>query len=195
MPFSLSLIALLAHDGASQVPERPTFADSVQLADQGRESEALAAFQQLVASNPSDHEARLWIARLHERMDHPDLAEAVYRSVLLEDATSVAALLGVASTLLARDEPDEAIELLERAEALAPQSALVVAALGRAHRQAGRMFRAIGYLERAAALSPTEQHRLGLEDARRSYLHRVELRGFSEEFDGRTPDSHAGVWP
>lgn len=45
MPFSLLLIALLAHDGTFQVPERPTFADSVRLADQGRDSEALAAFQ------------------------------------------------------------------------------------------------------------------------------------------------------
>ena len=195
MPYSLLLVALLAHGSAAQAPsgpERPTFAESVQLAEQGREAEALAAFQQLAASNPRDHEARLWIGRLHERMKHPDLAEAVYRSVLLEDAGSVAALLGVASALMARDEPDDAIELLERAEALAPQSDLVAAALGRAQREAGRTARAVGYLERAVALSPTGQHRLALEDARRAYLHRVEIRGFSEDFNGRTPDSHSG---
>ena len=195
MPFSLLLIALLTAGTPDQVSleqARPTFADAVQLANDGHESEALAAFQRLVSANPNDLEARLWIARLHERMNHPSLAEAVYRSVLLEDGENVEAMLGVASTLLARDEPDEAIEMLEGALALAPQSDVVVAALGRAHRDAGSTFRAIAYLERAVELSPTEQHRLSLESARLSYLHHVETRGFSEEYNGNTPDTRAG---
>lgn len=195
MLFSLLLVLLLAGDPARQAgatPARPTFADAVQMANDGQEAEALAAFQRLVAANPNDHQARLWIARLHERMGHADLAEAVYRSVLLEDAASLDAMRGVAAMLLARDEPGEAIEVLERAEQLDPQDDDVLAALGRAHRQAGRTDRAIGYLERAFAVAPTQQHQLWLEDARRSYQHRVETRGFSEQFSGGTPDSRSG---
>ena len=41
-------------------------------------------------------------------------------------------------------------------------------------------------------MSPTDQHRMSLEGARLSYLHRVELRGSSEQFDGSTPDTQFG---
>lgn len=194
MLFSFLLVTFLAAGPAQDFTTQalPTFADAVQMANEGREAEALAAFQRLVSANPNDHQARLWIARLHERMGHPDLAEAVYRSVLLEDPKNVDAMLGVGSTLMAQYAPGEAIEVLERAEELAPQSDVVLASLGQAHRQAGRTERAIGYFERAAALAPNEQHLLSLEDARRAYLHRVETRGFSEQFSGATPDTRSG---
>lgn len=120
------------------------------------------------------------------------LAEAVYRSVLLEDGNSVEAMLGVGRALLERDEPADAIEMFERAEKLAPQSDDVLEWLGRAYRQAGRPDRAIVYFEQAVALAPTEQHRLSLEDARRTYFHRVETRGFSEQFSSNTPDTRSG---
>ena len=162
------------------------------MAAEGRDADALAAFRQLAATNPDDHDARLWIARLHERMGHPDLAEPVYRSVLLEDPASIDAALGVASTLLAREEPGEAIGLLTVVEERAPQNTTLLELLGRAHRQAGRPARAIQYFERAVAVAPTAGHRLRLEDARRAYLHRIETRGFSEQFNGATPDGWSG---
>ena len=191
---SLLLLTLLAYEPAQvTVPVGlATFADAVQMANEGRETEALAAFQRLVTANPNDHEARLWIARLHERMANPHLAEAVYRSVLLEDGDNLEAMLGVGATLLHRDETDEAIEMFERAERLAPQSDVVPEWLGRAHRQAGQPARAIAYFELAFALAPTEQHRLSLEDARLTYLHRVETRGFTEQFSGSTPATRSG---
>lgn len=188
-------MTMLAHEpGQVTAPAGvATFADAVQLANEGRETEALAAFQRIVTANPNDHEARLWIARLHERMDNMSLAEAVYRSVLLEDGDNVEAMLGVGAALLARDEPAEAIEMFERAERLAPQSDVIQEWLGRGHRQAGRTARAISYFERAYALAPTEQHRVSLQDARLVYFHRVETRGFSEHFnDDSTPDTRSG---
>lgn len=177
-----------------QAPATPaaTFAEAVQAANEDRHTEALVAFQRLAAANPNDHQARLWIARLHERMGHLDLAEPVYRSVLLEDPSSLDAMLGVASALLAREAAAEAIDVLQVAEELAPQNDDVLAALGRAHRLAGRTARAIVYFERAVTLAPTEQHRLWLERAQLSYLHRIETRGFSEQYSGSTPDSRSG---
>lgn len=195
MLFSLLLATVLALDPSPQEPTAPTgpaFAEAVQAADQGREAEALAAFQRLASANPSDHQARLWIGRLHARMGHQDRAEPVYRSVLLEDPGNIEAILGVVAALLARDEPVEAIEVLEVAEELAPDNGDVLDSLGRAHRQAGRTARAITYFERAVSIAPTEQHRLSLEGARLSYLHRVETHGSSEQFSGATPDSRSG---
>ena len=195
MLFSLLLATALTLDPSPQAPPAPTglvFAEAVLAANDGRDVEALAAFQRLASANPNDREARLWIARLHARMGHQDLAEPVYRSLLLEDPGHLDAMLGLAAALLARAEPGEAIEVLEVAEGLAPANDDVLAALGRAHGLAGRRARAIDYLERAMSIAPTEQHRLSLEDARLSYLNRVETRGASEQFRGATPDSHSG---
>lgn len=190
MLVSILMLLLLADQPARQADA--TFADAVQMATDGREEEALAAFQRLASSNPNDHDARLWIGRIHSRMGRHELAEAVSRSVLLEDGANVEAMLGLADALLARDEHDEAIELLAGAEGLDAGNERVLAALGRAHREAGRPSLAITYLERAVALAPTEQHQLQLEDARGVYQHWFETRGFGEQFSGRTPDSRSG---
>ena len=195
MVFSLLLAASLTLNPSPQespAAEGPTFSAAVQAANDGRDLEALAAFEQLASANPNDHAARLWIARLHARMGHQDRAEPVYRSVLLEDPGNIDAMLGVAAALLARDEPAEAIEVLDVALGLAPDNDEVLGALGRAESLAGRTAQAITYFERAVSIAPTEQHRLSLEGARRSYLHRVETRGSSEQFSGDTPDSRSG---
>jgi YaiO family outer membrane protein len=146
----------------------------------------------MATANPNDHQARLWIARLHERMGNDALAEAVFRSVLLESPDNVDAMVGVGRTLLARDEIDEALEFLERADRLAPRNDEVLTALGRAHRMAGRDGDAIVFLERAYAVAPTGEHLMRLRDARLAFQHRVETRGFNEQFTGSTPDSNGG---
>jgi YaiO family outer membrane protein len=190
MLFTLLLVTALAGEPAPQA--LPTFADAVQMAEAGLTNEALAAFQRLVAANPNDRAARLWIARLYERMGEPERAEPVYRSVYLEDKTSVEALLGLASSLMAQHAEREGMEMLARAEELEPQNPAVLEAQARAHRRVGSPERAVGYYERVSAAQPTEQHLLSLEDARRSYQHRVDVRGFSEQFSGTAPNSSNG---
>jgi len=182
MVFSLLLATALALDPAPQ-GDFATFTQAVEAANEGRDAEALVAFQRLANVNPDDLDARLWIARLHVRMGHEELAEPVYRSVLLEAPDDLEAMLGVANALLSRGEFDEAEKLLLVAEGLEPENDEVLYSVGRSHLYSGRTFRAVEYFERAYAVSPTEQHRMSLEGARRSYLHRVELRGAGEHFD------------
>jgi YaiO family outer membrane protein len=191
MLFTLLLVTALAGEPA-QSPALATLADAVQMANDGRDEEALAAFQRLVTANPNDREARIWIGRLHERMGHPERAEPVYRSVVLEDRTNVEALLGLASSLMAQNAPREALEALERAEELEPQNEAVLESLGQAHRRVGSPERAVGYFERVSSAAPTEQHQIWLEGARRQHQHRVEARGFNEQFSGTAPDSSNG---
>ena len=191
MGFSLLLATMLALGPAPQ-GDFATFAQAVEAANDGRDAEALAAFQRLANVNPDDLDARLWIARLHVRMGHRDLAEPVYRSVMLEDPNDLEAMLGVANALLERGEVDEAEKILNVAEELEPMNDEVLHTVGRSHMYSGRTVRAIEYFERAYGVSPTSQHRMSLEGARLSYLHRVELRGSSEQFDGSTPDTQFG---
>jgi YaiO family outer membrane protein len=191
MVFSLLLATMLALDPPAQ-EGFATFQEAVEAANEGRDAEALAAFQRLVNLNPDDLDGRLWIARLHVRMGNMDLAEPVYRSVLLEDPNDLEAMLGVANALLARGDFEEAQKFLDAAEALEPENDEVIFLVGRSHMYAGRTPNAIEYFERAYAISPTDQHRMSLEGARLSYLHRLELRGSGEQFGGSTPDSHFG---
>ncbi|MBI2188602.1 MAG: tetratricopeptide repeat protein [Acidobacteria bacterium] len=186
------LLGIASADTALAQAADPTFGEAVQMVSDGREADALVAFRRVVAANPNNLEARLWIARLHERMGHPDQAESVYRSVLLENPTSLDAALGVAATMLERDDVDGTIEVLATVEERAPQNAEALTLLGRAHRLAGHDARAIGYFERAVAVAPTAEHRARLEDARRSYLHRIEVRGFGEQYSGPTADTTGG---
>jgi len=191
MLFSLLLATMLALDPAPQ-GDFATFTQAVEAANEGRNAEALLAFQRLANENPDDLDARLWIARLHVRMGHQDLAEPVYRSVLLEDPNDLESMLGIANILLSRGEVDEAEKFLALAQEREPENDEVLHTVGRSHLYSGRTVSAVEYFERAYAVSPTDQHRMSLEGARLSYLHRVELRGSSEQFGGSTPDSQFG---
>ena len=174
MVFSLLLAVSLALSPPAQespAPATPGLQEAVEAANEGRDGEALAAFERVVSTDPDNHEARLWIARLHARMGDHDLAEPVYRSVLLEDPDNIDAMLGVADALLRRDEPAEAIDVLEVAEGLAANSGEVLGVLGRAHLAADHPDQALAYLTRAVAVAPTRQHQRSLEDARLLYLH------------------------
>jgi Tfp pilus assembly protein PilF len=192
MLLSLFLLTLALDATPQGTPNSTTAADlpaAIQLTQQGQDAEALAALQKIAAANPRDHQARLWIARVHERMGHPDLAEAVYRSVLLEDPQDVEALVGVGVTLLAQDEVSASIDMLERAEQLAPQDATVLSALGDAYLRAGRTERSIGYFERAVTIAPTQERQFAVERARREHGHRLESQTYDEQFNGSTPDT------
>src|SRR4029453_15059310 len=134
---ALLLTTLLAGPAAeAQANQAPTHAQAAELAQQGDAQAALDAYRRLPAANPRDHQARLGIARLHMAMGHPELAEPVFRSVLLEDPTNAEAMLGVGDSLASLGRIDEALVELDRAAKAAPGNTDVLAALGRAHLKA-----------------------------------------------------------
>ncbi|HEU5257474.1 MAG TPA: tetratricopeptide repeat protein [Vicinamibacterales bacterium] len=184
-------LLLLAQDVA---PAQTTAAASdlsaaIELAESGRNAEALAAMQKIVAANPEDHLARLWIANVHMRMGHPELAEPVYRSIVVEDADNVDAWVGLGSALLHQDRIVEALDALTRAEQIAPENAKVVGALASAYQLAGDDRRSIEYRQRVVTMSPTTTNLMLLEDARRAYGHRVEAQAYDEDFSSPTPST------
>lgn len=191
MRLTLLLAGILAITNPVLAQDTASSSEAASLETAGRYEDALAAYQRLANANPRDHEARLAIARLEERLGHPDRAETVFRSVMLEDPTSVEATLGTGRTLIEQLHPEDAIDVLAAAERLAPQDPDVLSALGRAHRDAGHTGESLRYFERAAAASTTAGQRLMLERARAGHDHRIESRSFGEQYNGSTPDARA----
>jgi tetratricopeptide (TPR) repeat protein len=151
-------------------------ADAERLAASGAHAEALKRFQALAAENPDDIEARLWIARLHARMDHPERALDVYRSITSTHPQNVAALVGAGRMLTELERFDEAADALARAEALAADDPAVLAASGALHGMAGRSTLGLAYYDRALALRPTDvEVRQAADRLRASRAHRVQL--------------------
>jgi YaiO family outer membrane protein len=183
MLLSLLLTGLLtAQAGATSRPPVVTTAAAIELAQNGEYEEALAAFRLIAARDSRDLEPRLWIGRLHIWMGHPERAEPVLRSVMLQDPSNVDVKLALGTALVGLERYDEAVTVLEQADEQAGDDPAVLAALGRAHRLAGNGTQSLVYAERAFTMAPTVDNRLLLEASRRAHDHRVEITSFVEDF-------------
>lgn len=192
MRLSVLIVGLLvAAPYAAAAQDAVSTSEPAILEAAGRYEEALAAYQRLAAGEARDHRVRLAIGRLQERLGHPDRAEAVFRSVVLEDPANLEARLGTARTLLEQLRPEEALDVLDAAETQAPEDPSVLAALGRAHSDAGHDAESVRYFERASSIGRTPAYQLSLERARRIHDHRIESRSFSESYSGTTPNARA----
>jgi len=145
--------------------------------------------------------ARLHVVRAQEYEEKKEWlnAKPQYFEALKCDETNVAALRGLALGLLANEEgkSERAIELLEKAARLAPDSAVDLSNLASAYIQAGRPGDALPLLETAVRLDPREPNALfnrarALEDLGR----RAEAIAAWEAFVARAerlPDSAADL--
>src|ERR1041384_2321316 len=188
------LLLLLAQDVAPPAPNTVA-ADlpaAIQLVQEGRDAEALAALQKIAAADPNDHLTRTWIANVHARMGHLDLAEAVYHSIVLEDPRNVDAWVGLGTVLLREDRVSEGLAALKRAEELAPQNPNVWTALASAYPRSGEDPTSISDYEPIVTASPTPINRLTLENARSQYQNRFESAAFGEQYNGATPNTSGG---
>jgi Tfp pilus assembly protein PilF len=186
------LLVLLAQDLAPPSNgAAPDLAAAIELAQSGRDAEALVALQKIAAANLEDDVTRLWIANVHLRMGHPGLAEAVYRTIVVDDPRNVDAWVGLGTALLHQDRIVEALDVLGRGEEIAPENPDVVGALASAYQLAGDDRRSISYRQRLVAMSPTKANVMLLEDARRAYGHRVETEAYDEDFTGPNPSTRA----
>jgi hypothetical protein len=160
------------------------------LARSGRVAEALSLFERVVQGDPSDVEARLWIARLELRLGHTALAEAGFRGVLREHPDDVDARIGLGTALTRSGAWQDALAVLTETEPLARENADLIAALAFAYRRGGDNEHALEYFGRAGALSPDDPDlTLGYEAVARNYGHLISLDGFAQ---GGAPGLDAG---
>ena len=157
----------------------------------GRTAEAMQIFERIVADNPADVEARLWIGRLDLRLGRAGEAEAVFRAVLADHPADVDARIGLGSALLRRNAWQDALTVLHGAERDAGENADLFATLARAYRRAGDDRLALDYFRRARARSPDDPDIVaGYEDVARAYGHGITLEGFGQWVE---PGSDSGV--
>jgi Flp pilus assembly protein TadD len=126
------LLASLLAAGDAQAGQRLTQEQAIELAGQGKHQEALEAFQQLAADNPRNPEPRMWIGRMHAKMGHHELAEPVFRSVVLEHPDNLEAVIGLSDSLVGQRRNDEALVCLMKVAKAQPQNPEIAAAIRRA---------------------------------------------------------------
>lgn len=177
-PAAISLFAAIflsfALTASAQTPDRRVEAE--RLANSGAYAAALKAFQAIAAANPDDIEARLWIARMHTKLGHPEHAADVYRSVLAAQPQNLDALLGLGNSLVALGRLNEAADALNRAEGIAADRPAVLTAQGHLHEAAKRNTLALAYYLRAIALDPSNTDARQAADGLRALrAHRLEV--------------------
>ena len=171
-------------------------AEAERLANSGSYEAALRQFQAIAASNPDDIPARMWIARLHGQLGHPEHAAEVYRSILAAQPDNQDALIGLGNSLVSLDYLREAGEVLTRAEKLAGDRPDVLAAQGRLHARANRSTLALAYYNRALTIDPgNKEVRAALDVLRAERAHRLELDYDFQHFNVEdVDDSHVGTF-
>jgi tetratricopeptide (TPR) repeat protein len=183
-------VTLLA---SAQSPDQR--AEAERMANSGANAAALKQFQAIAAANPDDLEARLWIARLHTRMGHPEHAADVYRSILAARPQNFEALVGLGNALLVLGRLKEAGDALNRAEALGADRPDVLTAQGKLHQAANHTTLALAYFLRAIALDPTNADaRRAADRLRAARGHRIHLGYDFQHMNTEVEDAHVGTF-
>ncbi len=124
------------------------------LAQAGQLQQALELYNRLLTESPNNHDLLYARALVAERLDNLTQAEADLRLVINEDPKNYHALNALGYTLADRtDRYQEALELIEKAVALAPDEPAIVDSLGWAHYRLGNLELAAEHLKRAYELS------------------------------------------
>jgi len=174
------LVTTLALTAALQSPSTDR-SRAEQLARSGKTVEAMEIFVRLAGQDPTDVEARVWVARLELRLGRLAEAEAGFRSVLREHPEDVDVRIGLASVLIRRGKLEEALAILTDVERNTGENSDLFGALGRAYRRVGDDRRALDYLRRAHALAPRDPDiTSGYEAVARVYRHSLAFEGFTQ---------------
>src|SRR5262245_53069614 len=154
---------------------------AVELAREGQAAAAIKLFEAIVARDPADVDARLWVARLDMRLGHLDKAEAAFRAVHEAHPNDVDARIGLGAALTRKGAIREALDVLEAAERDAGANADLFGALALACRRAGDNRRAMDYYRRALAIAPDDSDvRNGYETLARSNGHGIFVEGIGQ---------------
>lgn len=155
---------------------------------------ALAVAERRLAEAAQDLEARGWRARLLAWSDRLGEAEAEYRAVLAVVPEDTDILLGLADVLARQQRFAEALELLDRAQTLAPARDDVDIRRGRALRSLGRTAEARSAFRAALDRNPGDaEARAGLDSVAPEPRHQF-VAGSDFDFFNTTANSRAQMY-
>jgi tetratricopeptide (TPR) repeat protein len=121
---------------------------------QNRFTEAYAALQDSLAGAPNSIRLRALLASTAARAGNLELATQEHRRILSAEPGNIESHIQMSGIFTRQGKIGEAIEMLERACALAPKSAKVVGLLGFAHESAGRFEEAKTSYRKSLELQP-----------------------------------------
>lgn len=124
------------------------------LSQAGKLREALDLYNRVLIEQPNNHDLLYARALVAERLDDLKLAEADLRRIVTEDPNNYHAWNALGYTLADRtDRLKEALEYIEKAQALAPDEAAIIDSLGWVHYKLGNLALAERHLRRAYEMS------------------------------------------
>ncbi len=124
------------------------------LSQAGQTREALALYNRVLAETPDNHDVLYARALVAERLNDLKLAEGDLRRIINEDPKNFHALNALGYTLADRtDRLQEALDLIQKALALAPDEPAIVDSLGWIYYRLGNLDAAAEHLKRAYELS------------------------------------------
>lgn len=124
------------------------------LSQAGKLREALDLYNRVLIEQPNNHDLLYARALVAERLDDLKLAEADLRRIVTEDPNNYHAWNAFGYTLADRtDRLKEALEYIQKAQALAPDEAAIIDSLGWVHYKLGNLALAERHLRRAYEMS------------------------------------------
>jgi tetratricopeptide (TPR) repeat protein len=123
---------------AGAVATGSAFAEAQALRDRGQIDEAVAKYQQAIASDPKHMPSRAALGELLLKVHRDDEAIEVFRAALDKNPTFALALYDLAFALRVRDRPAEAVDAYQRYIKLRPADPDAYYGLGRALQHLGR---------------------------------------------------------
>jgi tetratricopeptide (TPR) repeat protein len=113
----------------------------------GETERSMAGFERTLALRPDDLPALVWLGRMHLDRGEPEAAETLFARARARAAPSVAVLAGLGQAALARERYAEAVQYLEEALTIDPESSSVHSPLALAYRGLGDMEQAEAHLK------------------------------------------------
>ena len=158
----------------------------------GQPEAEMDAFARALAAFPDEPEVLYARALTYERRDDIARAEADFRRILVAEPDSVAALNALGYTLADRtDRYQEALELINRARAAAPDNAAIIDSYGWVLYRLGRNEEALTELRRAYALQKDAEIAAHVGEVLWVMGRRDEARRYFDEAREIDPDNRA----
>lgn len=188
-----ALSDIQADAGAHEDARRDAYLMEASLRQKEQDTAAeLAAFARGLAAFPDEPEILYARALSYERNDDIPRAEADFRRILVAEPDSVAALNALGYTLADRTTRyQEALELINRARAAAPDNAAIIDSYGWVLYRLGRLDEALVELRRAFSLQKDAEIGAHLAEVLWVLGRRDEARRYFDEAREIDPDNRA----
>jgi tetratricopeptide (TPR) repeat protein len=175
--------ALQSQDWQAQIRERATAGDL---------AAAREIAEQRLREAPQDLEARGWRARILGWMGQWKESEEEYRRVLERVPNDTDILIGLAGVLNALQRSEEALALLDQAQAVDPKRPDLHVTRGRTLRALGRRGEAREAFRHALALEPgSAEAKQGLDSVQEEPRHQLTIGADFDQFNFSSQDAQA----